>query len=213
MIGEFLFLDKNTCPSCMDEEVKDFEFCESCLARLDRVDFSEYVDDLGMDLTYPLFYNAFTKDLLWKFKFRGQTHLYRPLGKLMYEAGLERGVFDRVDLLVPMPLHWKKQRQRGYNQSLLLAEEISRLGGIPLREDLFVKIKPTRAQHDLPIKERMTNLQGSIKAQDPVYKYRVLVVDDVVTSGASLKSLVQALDQDPIYMEALVLTSGQRIDY
>lgn len=213
MILDYFYLDSDICPSCKEEEKFDEIFCEECSTKIDRVDYYEYEDTISMNLSYPLFYNEFTKNLIAKYKFRGETHLYKSLGKLMYETGVKYGVFNNINLIVPVPLYNKNYKKRGYNQSELLAKQIGELSGLQVRTDLLQKIKRTKVQHDLSPTDRMTNLRNSIAVAEDIYKYKVLLIDDVYTTGATINSIVNAMNKSPAYIEAMVLASAQRIEF
>lgn len=213
MILDYIFLDESICPSCKEEEIGSGYFCKPCTERLDLVNYSEYTDQINMLLSYPLFYNNFLSKLVSQFKFGGQTHLYKPFGDLMYDLGVQESIFDRVDTIVPVPLHRAKYKQRGYNQSYLLAKRISEKTGIPIRDKLVKKVKRTKEQNTLSTSERMSNLDGSIRTDDEVYKYKILLIDDVYTTGSTINSILDSFSEDPVHIETLVLTSGQRIIY
>jgi ComF family protein len=96
------------------------------------------------------------------------------------------------DTLVPVPLHPRRLRQRGYNQAGLLAEGLARLAGLPVLE-LLRRCKPTRPQWDLDRQSRRDNLAGAFLASSQARGRRVLLIDDVCTSGASLEACARAL--------------------
>lgn len=211
MILDYLFLEESKCPLCKEEDKGSLGYCHDCRTRLDRVDFFSYKDEIAMNLTYPLFYNSYLSKLLADFKFRGQTYLYRVFGDLMYEAGLEHGIFDRVTSLVPVPLHKKSYRLRGYNQSYLLAKRIAERSGLEVEKDLLVKIKRTKEQNKLSLLDRRDNLKDSMEIKEEFYKKKVLLIDDVYTTGATINSITSAMTRPALAIEALVLASGNRI--
>lgn len=131
----------------------------------------------------------------------------------MYETGVKYGVFNNINLIVPVPLYNKNYKKRGYNQSELLAKQIGELSGLQVRTDLLKKIKRTKVQHDLSPTDRMTNLRNSIAVAEDIYKYKVLLIDDVYTTGATINSIVNAMNKSPAYIEAMVLASAQRIEF
>ncbi|MEX2516434.1 MAG: hypothetical protein WD572_05920 [Gammaproteobacteria bacterium] len=96
------------------------------------------------------------------------------------------------DVLVPVPLHWRRQLQRGYNQALELARPLSRQLGIPLRLDLCVRDRPTRAQSDLTYTERRRNLRRAFVCHNDIPAH-IGIIDDVLTSGQTVTALASAL--------------------
>lgn len=100
----------------------------------------------------------------------------------------------KPEVILPVPMHPRKKRRRGYNQSELLAEHISRLTGIPVRKDILRCVKQTADQKSLNRKERMKNLEGSMAVDREVFTFkRVLLVDDVYTTGSTMDEAAKVL--------------------
>ena len=96
------------------------------------------------------------------------------------------------DTLVPVPLGRERERTRGYNQSLLLAGALSRSMGIPVSADVLRRVRETQSQVGLSRVERKQNMEGAFRAA-PMAGRRILLVDDVCTTGATLRSCAAAL--------------------
>ncbi|HXA65093.1 MAG TPA: ComF family protein, partial [Bryobacteraceae bacterium] len=101
---------------------------------------------------------------------------------------------QEFDVIVPMPLHWRKRWQRGFNQSALLASEIGRRTNIPLR-NVLRRIRPTATQAGLTNAKRRQNVSGAFhsRPRPSLHGQRVLLVDDVMTTGATAASCARAL--------------------
>jgi ComF family protein len=126
------------------------------------------------------------------FKFSGLTGLARPLGERM--AAAVEGPAGAVDVVVAVPLHWQRAWQRGYNQADLLAREVSRSTGVPLARRALRRTRRTSPQRGRAREERARNVLGAFAAHPAqVAGARVLLVDDVVTTGATLRECAQVL--------------------
>lgn len=112
----------------------------------------------------------------------------------MAEFAVEELLDEGFDVLVPVPLHRVRERTRGFNQSALLAHRISRTTGIPVADDLF-RVRPTRVQSLLEDSERRRNIVGAFGVR-PGHGFagaRVLLIDDVVTTGSTVSECAAAL--------------------
>jgi ComF family protein len=106
-------------------------------------------------------------------------------------------LLDGADALVPVPLHWRRLWTRRYNQSAALAAAISRISGVPVAHELLRRVKATPQQVGLSRAERATNVQGAFRvapaARAEAAGRRLILVDDVLTSGATSDACARAL--------------------
>ncbi len=125
------------------------------------------------------------REAIHQFKYRPCRALARPLAAWMLKH--IRPV-SGVDCIIPVPLHISRLRQRGFNQALLLSQELGAAFSIPVSFDNLVRIRPTRPQVELTGEERRTNVQGAfaLKKGSAVRDKAVLLVDDVYTTGATM---------------------------
>ena len=99
-------------------------------------------------------------------------------------------------MILPVPLHRKRRRQRGYNQAGIIAEEIGRQMGIPVLGNLLVRCVDTRPQKELNDKERKNNLKNAFKiVQNNVQLKRILLVDDIFTTGSTMDGAAEVLKE------------------
>ena len=98
-----------------------------------------------------------------------------------------------IDAVVPVPLHRAKQNKRGYNQSALIAYKLSERYGLPVREDLLERIRNTSSQRLLNAEEREKNTLDAFRASDRAKDKRILLIDDVFTTGATMNECAKAL--------------------
>ncbi len=137
-----------------------------------------------------------TQKLLHQIKYRNNYDLGVLLGKWLGEALIADGRVPSFDLLVPVPLHPKKLKIRGYNQSEAIAEGLTATTGIEMRTDLLARIRHTSTQTRKRRIERWENVENifEIKAAgNGLVKKNVLIVDDVLTTGSTLASCASAL--------------------
>ena len=135
------------------------------------------------------------QSIIHQFKYGSHPSLARPLARLL-QALWAQGCRDRApDLIVPVPLHKARRRERGFNQARLLARHLSRWTQVPLMERVLVRVRPTDAQAGLSRKQRRRNVQGAFRVVDraAVRERAVLLVDDVFTTGATLNECARML--------------------
>lgn len=149
----------------------------------------------------PYLFTGTIRQAIHRYKYRRARHLAQPLGELLVE-GYFAGGYDKdsFDLIVSVPLHPKRLRERTYNQSELMARELALSLGIPFGGGLLRRVRETESQMSLPAARRRQNVQGafaasSVQARAAIEKKRVLLVDDVCTTGNTLKACAQALVQ------------------
>lgn len=141
----------------------------------------------------PFAFDGVIRQSIYQFKYGHFKELAAPLGRLL--AGyLERESLG-VEVLVPVPLHSSRLRERGYNQSALLAVEMGKRSGLPVAGDSLVRLRPTKPQvNTAGAAERQRNLAGAFGCRDrSLAGKRVLLVDDVCTTGATLSACAIAL--------------------
>lgn len=135
-------------------------------------------------------YRAPLDGLLPRLKFHRNLGCARLLVTLMAEAAHE---WPRPDALIPIPLHNARLRQRGYDQALELARPLARQLQLPLRADILQRQRPTSAQSRLDARARKRNLRGAFKVREVPLPTHVALVDDVMTTGATLHAAATAL--------------------
>ncbi len=157
-------------------------------------------------ITLGSYENTALRELIHYFKYNGFLGVKVPLEKLITKwLSINRGLISVFllpgSLIVPIPLHKSRLRARGFNQSEFIAEILSRHLGLPLEKDLLERVRNTRPQIEMKSeKERSENIKDSIRVKPDkaiiLSKYpRLILVDDVYTSGATMKKAAKVLRQ------------------
>lgn len=158
--------EKSFCTQCAN---KDFSFCKN---------FSVYE------------YYGVLQSIIYKFKYGNNPNLGKGLAKLMVEnLGLE--FFKDFDFLVPVPLHKRKLRKRGFNQAGVLCKEISKLTGVKSLDKLLIRKKNTKSLSRLSPRERVNNLKGAFHINQKYKNNNIesrsfLIIDDIYTTGSTM---------------------------
>jgi len=194
----------SSCPACGSgtDNTACAPFCKACWSGITRysgpackvcsVPFSSKYASVCSDclkkppaftraLSYGIYENVLAS-AIGRFKFQGARRLHKPLGKFLLELEM-----PAVDAIVPVPLSLTGLLSRGFNQALLLSKIVSRHHGIPMITDGLLKVKDTPSQIGLSARERAINLKGSFITVRDFRSMKLLVVDDVMTTGATAR--------------------------
>lgn len=156
-------------------------------------------------------YHGALRETIHAFKYECRSCLGADLGDFMLSSFQQHFSLNSLDKLVPVPLHKKQYRQRQYNQSEVLAKNLSRSTGIPVATDTLVRIRETRPQFTLNKQERASNIRNSFQVKDKVWLpgARVLVIDDICTTGSTINECARVLKQSGAgEVHGLVLAHG-----
>lgn len=186
------------CPECLDKLPRTPEkVCPHCGRGRDKCFCSHMRGECFHRLAAPCYYTAGMRTGICALKFQGVKVHAGWIGELMAET-VKRQFLDQgetIDLMVPAPLSEKRLRERGFNQSLLLARRMAQLlpPSILLDDTILVKGRDTASQHDLDYEQRRENLNGVFRADKRAVGKTVLLVDDVATTGTTLSECGRAL--------------------
>jgi ComF family protein len=204
------------CVACR-EPVDGEGVCAACWAKLSFIE-PPYCPRLGIPFVYdpgpdmlsmeaiaspPAYqraraavrYDEVARTLVHALKYQDRTDLAPAMGRWMARAGRE--LLDGADMLIPVPLHWRRAWHRRYNQSGALARSIERQSGVALRGDVLQRVRATEQQVGLSRPQRASNVQGAFKVspdrQSEIAGRRLVLIDDVLTSGATTDACARAL--------------------
>lgn len=182
--------DNNLCPACLEKTVFNNKiFCPICGRKTFRREICiecKSNPPLFEGAVSPFVYEGTIVTLIHKFK-NGEPYLKEYFADMIVGKFNELSPFDYITFV---PMTKKAERKRGYNQAKLLAESISERVNIPV-VDVVKKVKETPAQKTLSIRERAKNLENCFKQQNglPLLDKNVLLVDDVLTTGATAEAI------------------------
>jgi ComF family protein len=142
-------------------------------------------------------YDGVMAEALRQLKYEKALWLAPDVAKLLYTCIQAEYAGLTFDLLVPVPLHHVRRRERGYNQSAVLARELGRLMRRPVRAGTVRRVRPTATQTNLTAKERLSNIVGAFqhRREKQLAGQHVLLIDDVMTTGATVNACAKALRQ------------------
>jgi ComF family protein len=202
-----------TCILCGADGHRGLDLCPGCLADLPRIRHG--CPRCGLPVTQgggerapcgqcqrrppafdaclaPLVYARPVSDLIGGFKFRGDLAAGRLLGELL--AGeLAEATVEMPQAIVPVPLHRRRLRERGYNQALELARVLARRLDVPLATGACRRVAATRQQAELDHRQRRRNVRGAFRAAAAGVPDRLALVDDVVTTGSTVSEIARVL--------------------
>ncbi|MBR5808767.1 MAG: ComF family protein [Clostridia bacterium] len=179
----------------MHTEYGEIGVCSKCYQKLSTTKDQNF--DCGDDIKAvfsPFFYEKSVKDAVKKYKFSNQRLYGNLFGKMIYEKLKEIQYIWDFDAIIPVPLHELRLLERGYNQSEIIADEISKLSGVVMINDGLFRIRETKRQSSLKGIARRENVKGAFYAYPNVIDgKRIILVDDICTMGETLRASAEAL--------------------
>ena len=135
------------------------------------------------------------KQTFYRLKFEKEPELAVPLGQKMADKAMKCKLADQFDCVVPVPVSKETFRERGYNQSALLAQEVAREIHLPCTDNWLKKTKETEKQMELGREERLENVKGAyvVESHSELQGKRVLIIDDVLTTGSTVNECAKTL--------------------
>ena len=193
----------HVCDGCGSDLLNiESRLCIRCLSSLPETNFEIHPNNpVEKDFwgRLPLINAAahlyFTKEslvqhLMHQLKYKGNKDLGLQLGRLMGNALKNVSRFNKIDALVPLPLYPSKEKKRGYNQATVLCEGIAEILSVPILNKVITRPQQTETQTKKGRIERWKNMEGKFQLIDPlaIQEKHLLLVDDVVTTGATLEA-------------------------
>lgn len=148
--------------------------------------------------------------IIYDLKYRGKAEVGVLMGRHAAVTLAPRGFFDGVDKIIPVPITRKRRRQRGFNQSEMIARGISEITGIPIDAKSLRRVRFISSQTNLSAAERMANVDGSFTwmCNEALPPKHILLVDDIFTTGATLLSCMRTISENISDIRFTILTLG-----
>lgn len=229
-IVDFLFPINVTCNACGRENFNKKPFCDDCEKNLPRLSGAvcnhcgrktfyetERCDSCSGRETYfdvarsAYDYDAPVNELIRSLKYDGKRYISKIFAKDLNNVYLKN--FLNCDFVLYVPMTEEREKDRGYNQARLLAEEFSRVSGVRVENDIIYKRRETQRQATLSFEGRRQNLSGSfgVRNRKKLDKKRVLLIDDVMTTGATAESVCRLLKKyGASFVAVLTVASVQK---
>jgi len=236
--GPILFIYPPTCAGCSQilESEESALFCPDCYKGLDLV-LEPYCPLCGIPYLAEApsrhlcgdclggvhhfdraratgLYQGLVREVIHRFKYRGQLFLVRPLAKMLVAPAKELSRLHKIDIIVPVPLHPKRLRQRGFNQASLLARRLGPALKISVDYASLKRSRWTEPQTGLTRRQRAANVKGAfgLKTPEKVRGKGILLLDDVLTTGETVNQCVRVLKRDGGAKEVVVLTVARTVE-
>ena len=185
--GEFSYISGPLCPVCgipfVSQQGED-HLCSRCIGKAPLYDRARAVGE----------YDGSLRTAIHRFKYDSRSLLAAPLGQLLADKGRQLLESEAYDVVLPVPLHPRRLRQRGFNQSLFLARQVGQQWDIPVETEGLKRVRWTDPQTMLPVKERVHNVRGAFAYSGRGVEDRaVVLIDDVYTSGSTVDECARVL--------------------
>jgi ComF family protein len=198
----FHLLFPHVCAGCGSDMLNESStLCLKCLSLLPETDFEAQPDNpvekkfwgrlplAGASAQFYFTRESLMQRLMHQFKYRANKDLGMQLGRIMGQSLQASGRFD-ADALIPLPLFVSKEKKRGFNQAAVLCEGIGESMGIPVLKNVVVRSRHSDTQTKKGRIERWQNIEGKFVLVNPqaIANAHILLVDDVVTTGATIEA-------------------------
>jgi ComF family protein len=200
----------HVCQGCGSDIINEESLlCMKCLSQMPETNFHLHSNNpvekifwgrlpvISATAQYYFTKESMMQYLMHQLKYKGNKDLGKQLGRLMGNDLQQTNRFNHIDFLIPLPLFPAKEKRRGYNQATVLCEGIADIMNIEILRDAVVRIHSTETQTKKGRMERWQNMEGKFELMRPekIQNKHVLLIDDVITTGATLEACGQELQK------------------
>jgi len=224
ILADFFNLIYPICCIVCDEKliIGEKMFCTGCLSDIPKTRYKDFKNNevsklfwgrVEIEAATSLFYfskGSKYRSMIHKMKYHGQKEIGYELGKILANE-ITGNEFNNVDIVIPVPLHDRRKRSRGYNQSTYIAKGIAEILNKPLKSDLLVRKIYNISQTGKGRFGRWENVEGifELKEKETIQNKKILLVDDIITTGSTIEACVHAIKEkvnSKIFVCSLAIT-------
>ena len=198
MINLLELVYPNVCGFC--NKICKNELCNKCKMKIIQHQIDIVIkpeNKYFKELISILKYEGIIRDKILQYKFEDKAYIYKTFAKIVLKNKKVCGLLKKYDIIIPVPIHKKRKLQRGYNQTQLIAKEISKNIDIKLCNNVLIKNKNTIAQSKLNKNKRKQNIKGAFKVLNVqnIQGKNVLLFDDIYTTGSTANECSKILKE------------------
>lgn len=183
-----LLIDTEKCILCQKESIGKYGLCDICRMQMQFVDGKKQVEET--EIYFPLLYTGVTKNLLEQYKFSDRSFLATVCAEILADFMKEKKLQGELVIVPSTP---RKIRHRGFDHMDLIAKKLEGISGRHYLKGAVEKIRDTKNQHDLPLSERVHNLDHVFSVTKNLKGKKILILDDIVTSKQTLAEMIREI--------------------
>jgi competence protein ComFC len=199
-ILEYIFL-----PSCgICSKLGEGYLCKNCGKEIRRylinLEKSDKNENIRIKKFFVLKYDGIVRKNIIKYKFNDKPYLYKMFSKIILEDKKACEFIKSYDIIIPVPVHKARKSKRGYNQSELIAKEISKELKIKTYSDVLIKINNNKVQSTLNKNERKENVKNAYKIinEQKINNKNIIIFDDIYTTGSTINECIKTLKKSNV---------------
>jgi len=196
------FIFPRKCEMC--ETISESYICDKCKSKLEKTElYLNRIDDYSKDNTkyfdehaYIFEYNSIIREKIIEYKFKNKPYLGKMFSEFFVKNEKMCGFFEKYDIIIPVPMTNKKIKERGYNQTEIIAKIISQnITNITMQKNVLIKYKNNKVQSQLNKEQRQQNVQNVYELinEEIIKNKNILILDDIYTTGATCNECVKTL--------------------